>query len=328
MRKLVFLGAIILSSCGGSNSTGESDPLELSKEALIGHWKLTKLKVGGNESSMRGIVVRQYKSDGTYVDAGENYYAEGNHANPCWYAGLGRFEIKGSGLVETVEKEVGPEKCTDGDFNSKSYATTISTTSITSKAADGTEFIYEKYAAQKDLDYTNLLEKFEKVTLTTDDPDRTNGLNLIYRSPRQGGWTATCPRLHGSETSGFTVSATFTYSGAVHEILSQWDEGDINPANYSGAAPSFSFQKRAATSSDAGGGIGSGRYSCSSSTDCQAKCALTISGYSLTDGTATMTYSCSALTASNNSDPDNLYGSSMTNTTFKAECNYKPSLDL
>ena len=173
-----------------------------------------------------------------------------------------------------------------------------------------------------------MLEKFEKATLTIDDPDRANGVSFVYRNPKIGGWTALCPRLHGEEKNGFTVPATFTYKGAIYEIHSQWDEGEITPANYSGAAPGFSFEKRGANSTDYVGFGGSGRYSCASVADCQAKCTLTISGYSLSDGTATMTYSCSALTASNNSDPDNLFGSSMTNTTFKAECNYKPSLDL
>lgn len=328
MIKIALGVALLLNSCGSSNNGNSGGSSGLTKENLVGHWKLTKVKVSGKEAMINGLAIRQYKSDGTFVDAGEKYYSDGNEASPCWYTGSGKFEIKDAILVETIEKEVGPKGCVEGDFNPKNYSTAVSTNSITSKAEDGTEYVYEKYTAKKDFDYTTFLEKFEKVTFTVDDPDKATSVNLVYRNPKQGGWTALCPRLHGEETSGFTVSSTFTYNNSIYELSSQWSEGDISPANYSGSSPRFEFEKRSASSSDSGGGSGSGRYTCASVTDCQAKCTLTITGYSLTDGAATLTYSCTALPAASSGDSDNLFGSTLTNTTLKAECNYKPSLDL
>lgn len=328
MKRILIALLMTIQSCGSNSGDDGTPSIALTKENLAGHWRLIKIKVSGKEYALKGAAITQYKTDGTFVSAGQEYYTEGNQAAACWYANTGKYELKDTVSTETIEKETGAKACVGGDFNPIPYTSSLTATTLTSKKSDGTEFYFEKDTTRKDFDYQTFAEKFEKVELTVGDADKPSGFSMTYRNPRQAGYTRLCPRFSGSQSSGFTIVATFTYNNSVYDLMNQWDEGALTAENYNGSSPLFQFDKRTSTSTDSGGNTGTGRYACSSVADCASQCSLKISSYSLSKSAGVFEVSCSNLAADSASDNDNLFGAALTDFVFKASCSYNPDLGL
>lgn len=328
MLNIWIFTILAVAGCGSSDSGSDVSSVALSKENLTGHWKLVKIKTSDKEYAIKGTAIIQYKSDGSFVSGGQQYYREGNEALKCWSAGSGKYEIKDSILTETVEKELGAIGCTDGNFNPQPYTSTLTVSSLVNKSANGTEYFFEKDTLHADFNYTTFAEKFEKVSLAIDDPDKPSSFDMTYRTSKQGGWKYVCPRFAGQTTSGFKIAATFLYKSSVYEMKTQWDDGAITPTNYNAAPPGFSLEKRNASSSDYLSTPGTGRYSCSSISDCSSKCNLKVDKYDLSNSTSNLEITCTNLSATSTNDSDNLFGAALTNFSLKALCNYKPDLGL
>lgn len=325
---LVPILALTLSSCSDNSSSSNNAPeVEITKSNLLGQWDLKKVTANNSDKDFEGNMTIAINDDDTLVNITQEFSFSGKEA--CTSLSEEKISsIENEKITLALKREIAAKKCLTQSYDP--YILTVKSLTMNDLLLENNSaLLYFSRRTNATLStYDALATKFESAEVTINDPDKVSGFELKYRNPNRGGWKHLCPRLAGAyyNASGFGTNPTFLYGNDVYEVSMEFDEGVIDPVNYTGPTPDFRIHKRAANSTDQVSYVGPGLYYCSSLSSCASKCTLTFDEYSLLDSKAKFKIECSQLPAESAEDPLNMFGNELSGFSLLITCNYRPLL--